>query len=113
MTGLQRLAPPAIDTLPLCRPSCSAGGRTATLRSPLGAGAPAHLRGATVLPLQEGGLTTAAAMRSPLTLVVALPRLITAREGLEQGPLRLATTLYMDEGESPIEVWVALNAVPP
>lgn len=47
-------------------------GRSERLDAPLGA-VPVHYRGGVVLPLHAGGLTTAAARASALTLVAALP----------------------------------------
>ncbi len=55
-------------------------GRSERLDAPLGA-VPVHYRGGVVLPLHAGGLTTAAARASALTLVAALPE--PARTGCE------------------------------
>ncbi|KAH6853911.1 glycoside hydrolase family 31 protein [Chaetomium sp. MPI-CAGE-AT-0009] len=65
-----------------------APGQNVTLDAPLGH-IPVHLRGGSVVPVQEPGLTTAESRRNPWGLVVALDR-----DGLAEGEL------YLDDGES-------------
>lgn len=60
------------------------------------------LQGGSIFVMQEAGLTTTAVKQSPLTMVAALPALVTAGagNGAGQGPVRLAGYMYNDDGES-------------
>ncbi|KAK9824327.1 hypothetical protein WJX72_009486 [[Myrmecia] bisecta] len=100
------------------------GGRRVKLDVPLGA-VPLHVQAGTIIPLQQAGLTVAATLTAPLTLLVALPTVDTGdlgmpgsqAEGLQRGGLRCATSaneaatrqlpqaaaygkLFVDDGES-------------
>ncbi len=66
---------------------------------------PVHMVGGAALAMQEGGMTTAQVKRSPLTVVVALPSLVTGQQqaGEGQQAQRVTGMVYNDDGES-IEV---------
>ncbi|KAL2158027.1 hypothetical protein VTH06DRAFT_4837 [Thermothelomyces fergusii] len=76
-------------------------GQNVTIEAPLGH-IPVYLRGGSVVPVQEPGMTTAESRRNPWGLLVALDR-----DGFAQGEL------YLDDGESlePAAVtWVQFTA---
>lgn len=83
---------------------CSKGGACVELPAPLG-GIPLHMKGGTAIAMAAGGsMTTSQAKRSPLTVVVALPSLVTEGPSSEQqGAMTVTGTMYNDDGES-IEV---------
>jgi hypothetical protein len=58
---------------------------------------------AQALAMQREALTTAAVKRSPLTVVVALPRLLTpdALPAVGKDDIHVSTHLYNDGGEEP------------
>lgn len=51
----------------------SGKGQTEVLPAPWDSPPPVHIRGGHIVPMQQGGLTTAAARRTPFSIVVALP----------------------------------------
>jgi hypothetical protein len=61
-----------------------AGGKNVTLDAPAGH-VPLHIRGGSVIPLQEPGMTVAAVRGTPLTLRVALPELASMQHGVLGG----------------------------
>ena len=78
-------------------------GRTETFAAPTGE-IPLHVRGGSALAMQQAALTTAEVKRSPLTVVVALPRVVgpgaAASDGAAAEQLHAAGEVYMDDGES-------------
>ncbi|KAK9804037.1 hypothetical protein WJX73_006346 [Symbiochloris irregularis] len=90
----------------------SKGGKHQTLNTPLGE-TNVHVRGGSVLSMQEAALTTAAVRASPLSLLVALPSLeeLQALEGrhMHQAQLIAEGSLYVDDGVTLEDKWHMLH----
>jgi hypothetical protein len=110
-------APKAAAAPLAAAPNAVRGPGRLTLPAPLGGPPPLHVRGGGVLPLQRAAATTAAARRSPVTLLLALQRPGGPPNGTEGVPpycleraaarrpvpgARIACgILYADDGSSP------------
>lgn len=82
------------------------GGKSVTLDLPMGH-VGAHMRGGTILPMQQPALVTADVAASPLTLVVALPHMeplahfghaVTAQDKAEPGSAKDTMTSAQQQG---------------